>query len=77
MRPRPSQSLTEAAVAVFMEVVTQATLAAEAQAIIVGEVTQDADVLTAPVVSTAGTHHCGSEREREQSRTAHGQLQQC
>lgn len=35
-----------------------ATLAAEAQTIIVGAVTQDTNVLTATVVSAARVHYC-------------------
>lgn len=50
--------LTEASPTVSLEVVTMATLAAEAQAIIVGAVTQYTDVLAATVVSAARVHHC-------------------
>lgn len=35
-----------------------ATLAAESQSIIVSAVAQDADLLTAAVVSAARVHHC-------------------
>lgn len=50
--------LTKAGMKVSMEVIAIATLAAEAETVIVSAVTQKANVLAAPVVSAARVHHC-------------------
>ena len=52
-----ARKLTKAGPPVSVQVVTMATLAAEAQAVVVGAVTQNTNLLTAAVVSAARVHH--------------------
>lgn len=47
---------------VRLKVVTMATLAAEAQTIIVSAVTQYTNLLTATIVSATRVHHCRTQQ---------------
>lgn len=51
--------------AVWLQIVTMATLAAVAKTFIVGAVTQDTDLLTATVVSATRVHHCASQKRKQ------------
>lgn len=57
-----SKKLTEAGPPVRLQVVTMATLAAEAQTIIVSAMTQDTNLLATTIVSATRVHHCETRR---------------
>lgn len=46
---------------VRIKIITMATFAAVAQAVVVSAVTQDTNVLTATIVSATGVHHCRTQ----------------